>query len=106
MNFDEIWNDDWALSSCSRDDAEYFYNEGAKSQQGEVDRLQTKIDELNEKNSEEKRILHNVIEMNQSKIDELQARVDEALTYLRHTDFRECKESILFNILKGNKDEN
>ena len=98
MNFDEIWNDDGALSSCSRDDAEYFYNEGARCQQA-------KIDQLNKKNSEEKRILHNVIEMNQSKIDELQARVDEALTYLRHTDFRECKESILFNILKGNKDE-
>ena len=41
----------------------------------------------------------------QAKIDGLQARVDKALTYLRHTDFRECKESILFNILKGNKDE-
>ena len=40
-------------------------------QQGEVDKLQTKIDELNERNSEEKRILHNVIEMNQAKIDEL-----------------------------------
>lgn len=37
---------------------------------------------------------------------ELQGRIGEALTYLRHTDFRECKESILFNILKGNKDEN
>ena len=37
--------------------------------------------------------------------DELQARVDEALTYLRHTNSRECKESILFNILKGNKDD-
>ena len=37
----------------------------------------------------------------QAKIDELQARVEEALTYLRHTDFRECKESILFNILKS-----
>ena len=66
---------------------------------------QAKIDQLNKKNSKEKRILHNVIEMNQSKIDELQGRIDEALTYLRHNDFRECKESILFNILKGNKDD-
>lgn len=32
-------------------------------------------------------------------------KIDEALTYLRHTDFRECKESMLFNILKGNKDD-
>lgn len=31
----------------------------------------TKIDELNERHSEDKRVLHNVIEMNQTKIDEL-----------------------------------
>ena len=37
----------------------------------------TKIDELNERHSEDKRILHNVIEMNQTKIDELQARIVE-----------------------------
>ena len=42
----------------------------------------TKIDELNERYSEDKRILHNVIEMNQTKIDELQARVDGALKIL------------------------
>ncbi len=35
----------------------------------------------------------------------LQGRIDDALIYLRHTDFRECKESILFNILKGNEDD-
>ena len=47
------------------------FKAGQQSQQGEVNKLQTKIDELNERNSEEKRILHNVIEMNQAKIDEL-----------------------------------
>ena len=42
----------------------HAYREGVASQQD-------KIDEVNEKHSEEKRILHNVIEMNQAKIDEL-----------------------------------
>ena len=46
MNFDEIWNDDRALSSCSRDDAEDFYNEGAQSQQAKIDELQARVDSL------------------------------------------------------------
>ena len=46
-------------------DAENAWYAGQQSQQD-------KIDEVNERHSEDKRILHNVIEMNQSKIDELQ----------------------------------
>lgn len=46
MNFDEIWNDGGALSSCSRDDAEDFYNEGAQSQQAKIDELQARVDSL------------------------------------------------------------
>ena len=65
----------------------------------------TKIDEVNEKHSEEKRILHNVIEMNQAKIDELQARVDEALRHVvDHGGYDDLTHVI--DILKGNKDEN
>ena len=45
MNFDEIWNDGGALSSCSRDEAEDFYNEGAQSQQAKIDELQARVDE-------------------------------------------------------------
>ena len=41
----------------------------------------TKIDELNERHSEDKRVLHNVIEMNQAKIDELQTRIENLLDY-------------------------
>ena len=85
---------------------------------------QDKIDEVNEKHSEEKRILHNVIEMNQAKIDELQARIDvyelhiKTLKNIHENDFNEESESsyILGNLdgffecieadLKGNKDEN
>lgn len=101
------------------------YVQGIKSQQA-------KIDQLNKKNSEEKRILHNVIEMNQSKIDELQARVDDhdlklelfinelEKTYREDKDnkidywrgFSECADSSIkvfyrdvgFINLKGNKD--
>ena len=80
------------------------FKAGAQSQQGEVNKLQTKIDVLNERHSEEKRILHNVIEMNQAKIDELQARVDKALY---HLDFNHDNDKdIAINILKGNEDEN
>ena len=44
-DFDEIWNDGGALSSCSRDEAEDFYNEGAQSQQAKIDELQSRVDE-------------------------------------------------------------
>ena len=44
-DFDEIWNDGGALSSCSRDEAEDFYNEGAQSQQAKIDELQARVDE-------------------------------------------------------------
>ena len=72
-----------------------------------VESQQTKIDELNERNSEEKRILHNVIEMNQSKIDELQARIDKAMKYIEPSDELSHKAyRDLVKILKGNKDEN
>ena len=66
-----------------------------------------KIDEVNEKHSEEKRILHNVIEMNQAKIDELQARFDDASNKIdfwvggKNGDAIHVAKSI-GNILKGN----
>ena len=65
----------------------------------------TKIDELNERHSEDKRILHNVIEMNQTKIDELQARID-SLTNINES-LVAYKNQLLDEIEeKGNKDEN
>ena len=85
---------------------------------------QAKIDELNEKHSEEKRILHNVIDMNQTKIDELQARIRiyekhvKAIKHIHETQFDENTDTsfilgnldgfieYLENDLKGNKDEN
>ena len=65
---------------------------------------QDKIDEVNEKHSEEKRILHNVIEMNQAKIDELQARVGSLINI--NESLVAYKNQLLDNIEeKGNKDE-
>ena len=132
MNFDEIWNDDGALSSCSRDDAEDFYNEGAKCQQSKINLLekeltetqaflnkqnhikQTKIDcmkvELDGANERAMMMFNHknaMVDKMQAKIDELQARVDEAL----YAADESCGVSVaafvkLNRILKGNKDEN
>ena len=75
VEFNEWYGDKGEKLHIYRDEkwiAKHGFEAGQQSQQGEVDKLQTKIDELNERNSEEKRILHNVIKMNQAKIDELQ----------------------------------
>ena len=99
MNFDEIWNDDWALSSCSRDDAEDFYNEGARCQQPKIELLEKEL-------TETQAFLNKQNHIKQAKIDELQATIDEAWNEL---DDRNSKEYIiekLEKILKGNKDEN
>ena len=74
VEFNDWYGDKGEKLHIYRDEkwiAKHGFEAGQQSQQGEVDKLQTKIDELNERNSEEKRILHNVIEMNQAKIDEL-----------------------------------
>ena len=100
MNFDEIWNNDGALSSCSRDDAEDFYNEGAKCQQAKIDLLEKEL-------TETQAFLNKQNHIKQTKIDELQARVDKVvhiLTYTNHASTPLCNE--LRDILKGNKDEN
>ena len=75
MNF-EGWLESKGYMEGYEHDYQDAYDEGFdEGQQSQQD----KIDEVNEKHSEEKRILHNVIEMNQAKIDELQARFDGAL---------------------------
>lgn len=76
IDFNEVWDNDGFLSSCSRADAEHFYNAGQ-----------------------------------QSKIDELQTRIDEALNKIdfwvggKNGDAIHVAKSI-GNILKGNKDGN
>ena len=114
VEFNEWYGDKGEKLHIYRDEkwiAKHGFEAGQQSQQGEVDKLQTKIDELNERSSEEKRILHNVIEMNQAKIDELQGRIDDASNKIdfwvggKNGDAIHVAKSI-GNILKGNKDEN
>lgn len=109
IDFNEIWDNDGFLSSCSRDDAEHFYNAGQQS----------KIDELQRKIAFQEKAIKNIklqfenkqIDCDRSdrKIDELQARVDEALKLVQ----KDCIEygvsdflEKAMDILKGNKDEN
>lgn len=95
IDFDELNKNDLGYNGVPT--YEKGFEAGQQSQQA-------KIDQLNKKNSEEKRILHNVIEMNQAKIDELQGRVDEVLKILDGMRHNGSYKAI--DILKGNKDEN
>ena len=98
MNFDEIWNDDGALSSCSRDDAEDFYNEGARCQQVKIDLLEKEL-------TETQAFLNKQNHIKQAKIDELQARID-SLTNINES-LVAYKNQLLDDIEeKGNEDEN
>ena len=101
MNFEEIWDNDGFLSSCSRADAEHFYNEGQ----------QAKIDELQKLRSLDEMEINQLAQANQVwqiKCDKLQARVDEALNMLCKLQYSSGERiyNDVGNILKGNKDEN
>ena len=105
----EKWKEDFGVNDSKYSIEHYLmeqaFKAGQQSQQGEVNKLQTKIDDLNERHSEDKRILHNVIEMNQAKIDELQARFDKTVNHIE--EWYGCVElSNIVDMLKGNKDEN
>ena len=54
---------------------EYLYEAGQQSKQAEVDELQMKL-------SEDSRVLHNVIDVERKKCEELQKRIDEAIAIL------------------------
>ena len=79
-------------------------------QQGEVDKLQTEIDEITKQRDSFIKAHH--IYMNdvceyKDKIDKLQARVDEVMKYIEPSDELSHKAyRDLVKILKGNKDEN
>ena len=53
----------------------YLYEAGQQSKQAEVDELQLKL-------SEDSRVLHNVIDVERKKCEELQKRIDEAIAIL------------------------
>ncbi len=100
--FDKHWDTHCISSNCEEDEAKIHFEAGQQSQQAKIDELKMSNHHLSVQLVDSNAHYDHV----KKERDELQARVDDALTYLRHTNSRECKESILFNILKGNKDEN
>ena len=73
----------------------YLYEAGQQSKQAEVDGLQMKL-------SEDSRVLHNVIDIERRKCEELQKRIDEALKELEYIHFYKTQNSNnAIKILKG-----
>ena len=92
------WDED-NYASENTELAKDFFKAGQKSKQAEVDKLQLKL-------SEDSRVLHNVIDIERRKCEELQKRIDEAL----HEADESCGVSVdafvkLNRILKGDSHE-
>lgn len=89
IDFNEVWDNDGFLSSCSRADAEHFYNAG---QQAKIDELQARI-RIYEKHVKAIKHIH------ETQFDE---NTDTSFILGNLDGFIEYLESDL----KGNKDEN
>ena len=73
IDFNEIWDNDGFLSSCSRADAEHFYNAG---QQSKIDKLKSD-NQLSESQIGQACVKwKEIAEKRQAKIDELQKKLD------------------------------
>ena len=88
--------DEWIVDAESWSERD-CYEAGQKTKQAEVDELQLKL-------SEDSRVLHNVIDIERKKCEELQKRIDGALKILDGMRHNGAYRAI--DILKGNKDEN
>ena len=96
-SFDE-WLDTTKLRGYMDENSlEAAWEAGQQSKQAEVDELQLKL-------SEDSRVLHNVIDIERKKCEELQKRIDGALKILDGMRHNGAYRAI--DILKGNKDEN
>ena len=80
--------------------AKDFFKAGQQSKQAEVDELQLKL-------SEDSRVLHNVIDIERKKCEELQKRIDESIYDLQHIESAMWEEQVehVLRILKGNTNE-
>ena len=96
-SFDE-WLDTTKLRGYMDENSlEAAWEAGQQSKQAEIDELQLKL-------SEDSRVLHNVIDIERKKCEELQKRIDEAL----HEADESCGVSVdafvkLNRILKGDQ---
>ena len=111
VEFNEWYGDKGEKLHIYRDEkwiAKYGFEAGQQSQQTKIDNLQKENDRLNTSYKNVKLQFENKqIDCDRSdrKIDELQARVDEALRHVvDHGGYDDLTHVI--NILKGNKDEN
>ena len=98
-SFDE-WLDTTKLRGYMDENSlEAAYEAGQQSKQAEVDELQLKL-------SEDSRVLHNVIDIERKKCEELQKRIDGALKELELLNYyRTGNSDNAINILKGDSHE-
>ena len=98
-SFDE-WLDTTKLRGYMDEHSlEAAYEAGQQSKQAEVDELQLKL-------SEDSRVLHNVIDIERKKCEELQKRIDGALKELELLNYyRTGNSDNAINILKGDSHE-
>lgn len=96
MNFDEYWSDGFNSYGDARDAAKDAWQE----QQAKIDILQIKLNGADERAAA-------VLNHKNKMIDELQARIDEALNMLCKLQYSSGERiyNDVGNILKGNKDE-
>ena len=103
MNSFENWKEEYGLQSepnyseHTEKDCKSAFEAGAQSQQAKIDILQIKLNGADERAAA-------VLNHKNKMIDELQARVDEALKILDGMRHNGAYRAI--DILKGNKDEN
>lgn len=89
-------------------DYEYYFNQGKKSRQAEIDAITKQRDSFIKAHH----IAMNDVCEHKAKIDELQARVDETLKILKDWDDQSYRDDMdqltgeIEDILKGNRDEN
>ena len=93
-SFDD-WFNTYENLQCDKDSCEDAFEAGQQSKQAEVDELQLKL-------SEDSRVLHNVIDIERRKCEELQKRIDRAVKHIE--DYYGVVElSMIVDILNGDQ---
>ena len=101
MSFDKWYREVGYLGDDQNTRVKIAYEAGQQSKQDEVDELQLKL-------SEDSRVLHNVIDIERRKCEELQKRIDEAMKYVSESPLKDVSRRAMINfmdILKGNTND-